>query len=754
MSAHKSPFALLARTLMACVVVLTLVPMPAQAEEADDSMLFEPLPESVMPEEPASLDTEEAISSANAEEIVLDEAATDGTDGADGPAATDAELADDPLVLEEQNATDESEIQDDGQVSEEGIEVEQSADDAILVVQDDESEEKAASSLSVQDDSVTKPLRVGYRSHMAGGAWSSYVYDGEVSGSIGSAACIDAMSLKLDKGDTGLDGGITYRMHSASKGWLKWVQDGARGGAAKGLRVEALQVKLTGAVAARYNVYYSVYLQGRGWMSWAMDGATTGSVGMGLRIEGIRIVLVKRGDKAPSSSHVTYKGVLVSGNPVSVQPNVQGQGWLPAVGNNIVAGTTGQKLRLQALKVSLPSAEVPGTVKVKGHIQGAGWTQWAKSTVDAGASKRLEAIALKLSGEAAAKYDIYYRAHVSRLGWMAWAMNGKPAGTKGLSIPIEAVQVYVVKKSEPAPSNSGSIGAAYYTGTNVRYSAHCQSYGWRKEVKNGATAGTTGKSKRLEAFTARLSGGTITGGINYSSFVAGSGWQNDVSNNAVSGTMGQSRAVQAIRVSLSGHAAAVYDVWYRVHISTAGWLGWARNYEVAGAPNTGKDVQAIEIVLRAKNSAAPGSTANHYIDASYFNPDMTMRAQRYSSPTPWLILVDVDETRLAVFRGSMGNWKLYDNWMVSCGAPGSSTVRGVFSVGDRGYVFGHGYSCYYYTQFYGAYLFHSVKYYEGTFNIMDGRLGEHISLGCVRMDINNAKWIYDTIPSGTTVVTY
>jgi len=27
-------------------------------------------------------------------------------------------------------------------------------------------------------------------------------------------------------------------------------------------------------------------------------------------------------------------------------------------------------------------------------------------------------------------------------------------------------------------------------------------------------------------------------------------------------------------------------------------------------------------------------------------------------------------------------------------------------------------------------------------------------LGCVRMDINNAKWIYDTIPSGTTVVTY
>ena len=30
----------------------------------------------------------------------------------------------------------------------------------------------------------------------------------------------------------------------------------------------------------------------------------------------------------------------------------------------------------------------------------------------------------------------------------------------------------------------------------------------------------------------------------------------------------------------------------------------------------------------------------------------------------------------------------------------------------------------------------------------------HLSHGCVRMDINNAKWIYDTIPSGSTVVVY
>ena len=38
--------------------------------------------------------------------------------------------------------------------------------------------------------------------------------------------------------------------------------------------------------------------------------------------------------------------------------------------------------------------------------------------------------------------------------------------------------------------------------------------------------------------------------------------------------------------------------------------------------------------------------------------------------------------------------------------------------------------------------------------LRDGRLGMALSHGCVRLDINNAKWIYDNIPSGTTVVVY
>jgi lipoprotein-anchoring transpeptidase ErfK/SrfK len=38
--------------------------------------------------------------------------------------------------------------------------------------------------------------------------------------------------------------------------------------------------------------------------------------------------------------------------------------------------------------------------------------------------------------------------------------------------------------------------------------------------------------------------------------------------------------------------------------------------------------------------------------------------------------------------------------------------------------------------------------------ITDGRLGIRASHGCIRLDINNAKYIYENIPQGTKVIIY
>ena len=55
--------------------------------------------------------------------------------------------------------------------------------------------------------------------------------------------------------------------------------------------------------------------------------------------------------------------------------------------------------------------------------------------------------------------------------------------------------------------------------------------------------------------------------------------------------------------------------------------------------------------------------------------------------------------------------------------------------------------------FYGDYLFHSVLCWPNG-AIADGRVGMALSHGCVRLEVQNAKWIYDNIPRGTTVVVY
>ena len=73
-----------------------------------------------------------------------------------------------------------------------------------------------------------------------------------------------------------------------------------------------------------------------------------------------------------------------------------------------------------------------------------------------GQSKRLEAIRIKLTGEMAKQYDIYYRVHSQEFGWLGWAKNGESAGTEGYSYRLEAIQIQLVKKGSSAPGSTSN----------------------------------------------------------------------------------------------------------------------------------------------------------------------------------------------------------------------------------------------------------------------------------------------------------
>lgn len=192
---------------------------------------------------------------------------------------------------------------------------------------------------------------------------------------------------------------------------------------------------------------------------------------------------------------------------------------------------------------------------------------------------------------------------------------------------------------------------------------------------------------------------------------------------------------------------AVNGSWYYLNSSgymQTGWLNLGATWywlDASGAMATG-----WRVVDGSWNFfMANGAWVSDYMDA---------KAQSYSSNTNWLILVDTSRCVTSIYTGSWNNWSLNRRYVCSTGKASTPTVIGEYQVYGKGYSFGHGYTCYYYTQFYGDYLFHSSPYYVNSNRVMDPTMGVPSSAGCVRLEIQNAKWIYDNIPYGTKVVTY
>ncbi len=90
-----------------------------------------------------------------------------------------------------------------------------------------------------------------------------------------------------------------------------------------------------------------------------------------------------------------------------------------------------------------------GDVEYQVHVQNIGWQNWVKNGEIAGTtgqSLRVEAIRIKLNGEVAKRYDVFYRTHVQNIGWQNWVKNGEIAGTTGQSLRVEAIQIELVDK--------------------------------------------------------------------------------------------------------------------------------------------------------------------------------------------------------------------------------------------------------------------------------------------------------------------
>jgi lipoprotein-anchoring transpeptidase ErfK/SrfK len=63
---------------------------------------------------------------------------------------------------------------------------------------------------------------------------------------------------------------------------------------------------------------------------------------------------------------------------------------------------------------------------------------------------------------------------------------------------------------------------------------------------------------------------------------------------------------------------------------------------------------------------------------------------------------------------------------------------------------------YYWIRFYKDYLFHSVPFDKNNNMIQEeyNKLGTPASHGCIRLEVENARWLYEKLPHGVKVIIY
>lgn len=134
-------------------------------------------------------------------------------------------------------------------------------------------------------------------------------------------------------------------------------------------------------------------------------------------------------------------------------------------------------------------------------------------------------------------------------------------------------------------------------------------------------------------------------------------------------------------------------------------------------------------------------------------------SEKLPTSTKYVILVDISDQKVYVYK----NGSIIRTMICSTGLPGKDTETpvGNFHITKyRGTFFYNSSSdvqegAKYWVGFIGAnFLFHSVPTDKNGNILQDEaeKLGTPASHGCVRMSMDNAKWFYETIPTGSNVI--
>jgi len=172
--------------------------------------------------------------------------------------------------------------------------------------------------------------------------------------------------------------------------------------------------------------------------------------------------------------------------------------------------------------------------------------------------------------------------------------------------------------------------------------------------------------------------------------------------------------------------------------------------------SSGDEIDASrETTQIQENKAAAGDEEPAAGSSGESGTEKSLEDIDYTISGDFRIEIDLERQRLIVFHKD----EVLREMVCSGGAPGSPTPLGAYSTTQKieyAWVERFGVGAYYWIRFFEDYLIHSVPFDENGEMIAEEfeKLGNPASHGCIRLRLEEAKWLYETLPLGVKVVIY
>lgn len=342
-------------------------------------------------------------------------------------------------------------------------------------------------------------IKIKYVTHIQNIGWQDWKHDGEMAGTQGRALRLEAIKIQLVNTDKY---SVMYRTHIQNIGWQDWKYDGEMAGTeGKSLRLEAIEIKIINKrpkgilfmdVPIASKIYYSNdVIDVAGWKMSDQEGSKIKVTVDGKDniiketdikycerpdvLKAIKDCGTKKENPTPgfnfkinasnlAAGKHTIKVLLLAKDNTIIQSyeqniivdknihikystHVQNIGWQNYKQDGQTAGTYGQSLRVEAIKIHGNNLPKGVNIKYQTHVQGIGWQEEKVNNQLSGTegkSLRIEAIKIKLTGTE--QYSVMYRTHVQNIGWQPWCYDGEMSGTIGNNARLEAIEIKIVKK--------------------------------------------------------------------------------------------------------------------------------------------------------------------------------------------------------------------------------------------------------------------------------------------------------------------